>query len=72
MNAWTRLRGIQELWHLEVLVTPNGLRVAHCGVNYLPHFELETSVLEAAAALDTCEVCYTAFSRSSQARRRLN
>ena len=72
MNAWTRLRGIQEQWHLEVLVTPNGLTVAHCGVNYLPQFELETSALEAAAALDTCEVCYAAFSRTTQGHYRLN
>lgn len=72
MNGWTRLRWIEEQWHLEALVTPHGLTVVHCGVNYLPQVELETSALDAVAALDACDVCYAAFSRTTQGHHRLN
>ena len=66
MNAWIRPLLIRGHWHLQVMVTANGLRVAHCGVCYPPSDELETSALEAAAALDTCEICYAAYRRSSR------
>ena len=57
----------QGQWHLLVIVTRNGLRVAHCATSYPPSDELEVRDLETATALDTCEICYAAFLRSSRA-----
>ena len=72
MNTWTRPRRTEERWHLEMVVTRNGLRVAYCGVNYPPSMTLETNVLGAAATLDACEVCYDAYHRSSRGHRKVN
>ncbi len=64
--SWVRLLLARGQWHLQVIVSPSGLRVAHCGVSYPPSDELETSALEAASALNTCDVCYEAYRRSSR------
>lgn len=63
--SWVRLLVERGRWHLQVVVSPRGLRVAHCGVSFLPSDELETSALEAAPALRTCDVCYEAYRSSS-------
>jgi hypothetical protein len=55
-----------EPWHLQLGLSPGGLRVAECGVAYPPDDELETRpFVDPPPSADTCETCHVAYRRSS-------
>jgi hypothetical protein len=68
MHPWIRLlvayEPNPEPWHLQLGVSPGGLRVAHCGVSYAHDDELETRPFaDPPPSSDTCETCHVAFRR---------
>lgn len=68
MNAWIRLSpngsSSSEHWHLLLGTSPQGMRVAHCGVAYPSNDELEKCPFEnPPRILDSCETCQVASRR---------
>ncbi len=64
MNAWMRPLLGPGKWHLLVMITRSGLRVAHCGVSYPPNDELQGQALEIMPEQEACETCYAVYLRS--------
>ena len=65
MSTWMRPAiGTLDPWHLEIGVSPGGLRVAHCGVTYRSDELLITRMSDDAPdASELCEACHVAFRR---------
>jgi hypothetical protein len=67
MNAWIRLTAIDPFapvaWHLQLGITPSGLRIAACGYSYAPTSPVDVRPAVEVPSMNVCEACDVAYRR---------